>query len=137
MCFYLYIYTSREEEQFGPVIPIATFKDIQEIYAYLSKTHYGQQASIFTQHADTSAELLDILSTSVGRININTQCGRSPDVIPFSGRRSSAMGTMSISETIRVFSTETVVAAKATDSNKIILDDYGHFSQFMAPLSEK
>ena len=40
------------------------------------------------------SRLLDVLGTSVGRININTQCGRSPDTVPFSGRRSSALGTM-------------------------------------------
>tara|TARA_B100000524_G_C23483685_1_gene310727 strand:- start:196 stop:417 length:222 start_codon:yes stop_codon:yes gene_type:complete len=51
----------------------------------------------------------------VGRININAQCGRSPDVVPFSGRRSSAQGTMSVKEALRSFSIETVVAHSSKD----------------------
>ncbi|KAJ1389737.1 Aldehyde/histidinol dehydrogenase [Ochromonadaceae sp. CCMP2298] len=81
------------EEQFGPVIPIAVYDDIEEVYRYIADTPYGQQASIFTTNTDSqAAALLDVLSTAVGRININTQCGRSPDSVPFSGRRSSALG---------------------------------------------
>eukprot|EP00601_Ochromonadales_sp_CCMP2298_P032867 CAMPEP_0173351654 /NCGR_PEP_ID=MMETSP1144-20121109/15577_1 /TAXON_ID=483371 /ORGANISM="non described non described, Strain CCMP2298" /LENGTH=485 /DNA_ID=CAMNT_0014299771 /DNA_START=62 /DNA_END=1516 /DNA_ORIENTATION=- len=73
------------EEQFGPVIPIAVYDDIEEVYRYIADTPYGQQASIFTTNTDSqAAALLDVLSTAVGRININTQCGRSPDSVPFS-----------------------------------------------------
>jgi len=125
------------EEQFGPVIPIAVYDDIQEVYDYISLTPYGQQAAIFTKSAESSAELVDTLSTVVGRININTQCGRSPDVYPFSGRRSSALGTMSISEALRIFSIETVIAAKKTDLNANILLDYENYSKFLQPLTGK
>jgi len=52
----------------------------------------GQQAAIFTSDAAAAAPLADALATVVGRININAQCGRSPDTVPFSGRRSSAQG---------------------------------------------
>ena len=75
------------EEQFGPIIPITTYKSIHEIYEYLKTTSYGQQAAIFSKNSTTISNILDILSTVVGRININTQCGRSPDTLPFSGRR--------------------------------------------------
>lgn len=34
-----------EEEQFGPVVPVTTFKDVEEIYLDLAKSNYGQQAS--------------------------------------------------------------------------------------------
>ena len=76
----------------------------------------GQQAAIFTSDAAAAAPLVDVLSTVVGRININVQCGRSPDVVPFSGRRSSAQGTMSVAEALRTFSIETVVAYSAKDA---------------------
>jgi glyceraldehyde-3-phosphate dehydrogenase (NADP+) len=74
-----------KEEQFGPVIPVAVYKDLEELYAYYRETIFGQQAAIFTSDASKAGPLLDILATAVGRININTQCGRSPDSIPFSG----------------------------------------------------
>jgi glyceraldehyde-3-phosphate dehydrogenase (NADP+) len=37
------------EEQFGPILPIATFKTLQEVYHYLATSPYGQQASVFSQ----------------------------------------------------------------------------------------
>ncbi|RYH05069.1 aldehyde dehydrogenase family protein, partial [archaeon] len=98
------------EEQFGPVIPIASFTGPGEIHTYLSSSKYGQQAAIFTSSTETLGYYIDLLSHVVGRINVNTQCGRSPDTLPFSGRRSSAMGTLSVTEALRVFSVETVVA---------------------------
>ncbi len=123
-----------DEEQFGPVIPIAVYSDIREVYDYIANTRYGQQASIFTSNSEASAELVDVLSTVVGRININTQCARSPDVFPFSGRRSSALGTMSLTEAIRTFSVETMVAAKKTNLNSDIMLGYERTSKFLAPL---
>ena len=119
------------EEQFGPVVPIAIYKDIEEVYTYIAKTPYGQQAAIFTTNSISSAPIVDVLSTVVGRININTQCGRSPDVLPFSGRRSSAMGTMSITESLKVFSIETVVASKYNDINESILKGLDENSIFL------
>lgn len=81
------------EEQFGPVIPVAVYKTLSDLSSYLSNTTFGQQAAVFTSNSEAAAPLLDLLSTSVGRINLNTQCGRSPDSLPFSGRKSSALGT--------------------------------------------
>jgi len=81
------------EEQFGPVIPIAVYRNISDLVDYLSSTTFGQQAAVFTSDSVAAAPLLDLLCTAVGRINLNTQCGRSPDSLPFSGRKSSALGT--------------------------------------------
>jgi glyceraldehyde-3-phosphate dehydrogenase (NADP+) len=126
------------EEQFGPVIPVAVYENISEILQYLHDTHYGQQAAVFTSDSsEESAHLIDVLSTAVGRININTQCGRSPDSLPFSGRRSSAMGTMSVTESLKVFSTEVVVAGKQSKKNEEILKGYEATSKFLSPLSSK
>lgn len=123
------------EEQFGPVIPIAVYSDIEEVHKYLDATPFGQQAAVFTKSPEDSAALIDALSTVVGRINLNTQCGRSPDVIPFSGRRSSAMGTMSVTEAIRYFSIETVVAGKHNKVNEKVMKDYENYSKFLLPLA--
>ena len=106
------------EEQFGPVIPVAAYDELNEVRTVLRKSWNGQQAAIFTTSPDgaDAAGLVDTLSTIVGRVNINVQCSRSPDVFPFSGRRSSAMGTMSVSEALRYFSIETVVAYRESDA---------------------
>ena len=61
--------------------------------------------------------------------------GRSPDELPFSGRRSSALGTMSVSEALRAFSTETVVAGKhAQPPNARLASELPARSAFMRPL---
>ena len=125
------------EEQFGPVLPVAVYRDINEIYDYYRETTFGQQAAVFTKNAQTAAPLLDILSTAVGRVNINTQCGRSPDSLPFSGRRSSALGTMSVTEAFNAFSVEVLVAGKANTVNDGILTELDVYSQFLAPVGKE
>lgn len=74
---------------------------------------YAQQVSVFTpEDSKTASTIIDRFSTVFGKINLNSQCGRSPDTLPFSGRRSSAMGVMSVSDALREFSVPTVVAYK-------------------------
>jgi glyceraldehyde-3-phosphate dehydrogenase (NADP+) len=55
------------EEQFGPVVPIATFKDLSDIYEYLAQSPYGQQASVFSSDSQKIAELIDVLVNQVLR----------------------------------------------------------------------
>jgi len=109
------------EEQFGPLIPIATFKELSEVYDYLAESQYGQQASIFSNDPDKIAPLLDILVNQTSRVNINTQCQRGPDSFPFTGRKDSAYGTLSIYDALRVFSIRSVVATKLNNGNSEIL----------------
>jgi glyceraldehyde-3-phosphate dehydrogenase (NADP+) len=105
------------------------------VFAYLSDTPYGQQAAVFTSStAAPLPEIVDVLSTVVGRININAQCSRSPDTLPFSGRRSSALGTMSVTEALDVFSTETVLATKSNPENEAVVKELEGLSKFMAPI---
>jgi len=123
------------EEQFGPLVPVARFSDLSEVQAAVKASWNGQQAAIFTSDAAAAGPLVDSLSTIVGRINLNAQCGRSPDSLPFSGRRSSAMGTMSITEAIRAFSIETVVAyAAASEPSRQLAAGLDSTTSFLAPL---
>lgn len=122
------------KEQFGPVVPVATYTDIEEVFDYIRKSQDGLQAAIFTQSAETAAPLIDVLSTAVGRINLNTQNTRSPDVFPFSGHRSSTQETLSITEALRTFSIESVVATKASEENEHLFHEAEKRSRFLAPL---
>jgi glyceraldehyde-3-phosphate dehydrogenase (NADP+) len=106
-----------KEEQFGPVIPIVAFNDIEQPIEYIVNSDYGQQVSIFSSNADTVAQMIDPLVNQVCRVNINSQCQRGPDVYPFNGRKDSAEGTLSVSDALRVFSIRTLVAAKNNDGN--------------------
>ncbi len=111
------------EEQFGPVIPVIEFKDINEPIDYMVKSNYGQQVSIFGSDSDEIANMIDPLVNQVCRVNINSQCQRGPDVFPFNGRKDSAEGTLSVSDALRVFSIRTLVAAKESELNKNIITE--------------
>jgi glyceraldehyde-3-phosphate dehydrogenase (NADP+) len=122
------------EEQFGPVIPVLPFDDIKEPIEYMIASNHGQQASIFGRDSESIARLIDPLVNQVCRLNINCQCQRGPDVFPFTGRKDSAEGTLSVSDALRVFSIRTLVAAKETDLNKTIITRIvdNHQSKFLA-----
>jgi len=98
------------KEQFGPVVPIVPYDDFEEIVEYMAESTYGQQISLFTE-SDVD-ELSIELANQVCRININSQCQRGPDMLPFTGRKDSAMGTLSIYDALRSFSIRTVIAKK-------------------------
>lgn len=109
------------EEQFGPVVPIAAFTDLEEPMNYIVQSDYGQQVSLFGSNAGLIAELIDPLVNQVCRVNINSQCQRGPDVFPFTGRKDSAEGTLSVSDALRVFTIRTLVAAKGTELNRRLI----------------
>jgi len=110
-------------EQFGPVVPIATFTNITEIYQYLADSQYGQQASVFSNNASEVAPLIDILVNQVSRVNLNCQCQRGPDSFPFTARKDSAYGTLSVYDALRVFSVRSLVASKADKTNQNLVND--------------
>ncbi len=109
------------EEQFGPVVPVASFSDIEEPMNYVMESNYGQQLSLFGSDPQRIAELVDPLANQVCRVNINSQCQRGPDSFPFTGRKDSAEGTLSVSDALRAFSIRTLVAAKETEANRRLI----------------
>lgn len=111
------------EEQFGPVIPVVPFDDLEEPIEYLIGSSHGQQVSIFSNNAAVVSSLIDPLVNQVSRVNINCQCQRGPDTFPFTGRKDSAEGTLSVVDALRSFSIRSLVAAKFTEENKKLLND--------------
>jgi len=108
------------EEQFGPLVPIGGFSDVSEVVDYVTHSPFGQQASIFTKSdVNTLGPLIDVMANCVARININSQCQRSPDTFPFTGRKSSASGTLSVKDALRVMSVRTMVATKNANNGLI------------------
>ncbi|MBI3220710.1 MAG: NADP-dependent glyceraldehyde-3-phosphate dehydrogenase [Bacteroidetes bacterium] len=110
------------EEQFGPVVPIVPFDAEEEAIQYVVNSNFGQQVSLFGKDSKQLAKMMDAFVNQVGRINLNAQSQRGPDTFPFNGRKDSAEGTLSIADALRVFSIRTIVATKATDDNKQILN---------------
>ncbi|SOD79001.1 NADP-dependent glyceraldehyde-3-phosphate dehydrogenase [Spirosoma fluviale] len=122
------------EEQFGPVIPVVVFDDTEEFIDYLITDDHGMQASIFGTDTEEISRLIDPLVNLVSRVNINAQCQRGPDTFPFTGRKDSAEGTLSVEDALRSFSIRSAVATKDTATNKAILNDIveHHKSTFLS-----
>jgi acyl-CoA reductase-like NAD-dependent aldehyde dehydrogenase len=122
------------EEQFGPVIPVVPYTDIDEPIQYVIDSTHGQQVSVFSNDAEEVAAIIDPLVNQVSRVNINCQCQRGPDTFPFTGRKDSAEGTLSVFDALRAFSIRTLVATKANENNKQLLNDivYEHHSNFLS-----
>ena len=112
-----------QEEQFGPVIPVVHFSDIDEPLDDMAASNYGQQVSLFGKDVKTLAPLIDTLVNLVCRVNLNSSCQRGPDVYPFTGRKDSAVATLSVHDALRSFSIRTFVASKDNDYNNAILKD--------------
>ncbi|MEN6328042.1 MAG: NADP-dependent glyceraldehyde-3-phosphate dehydrogenase, partial [Syntrophomonas sp.] len=66
--------------------------------------------------------------------NMNSQCQRGPDVFPFTGRKDSAEGTLSVLDALRAFSIRTLVATKESELNQAIIADIvdGKKSSFLS-----
>ncbi|MBV4491684.1 NADP-dependent glyceraldehyde-3-phosphate dehydrogenase [Pseudomonas oryzicola] len=111
------------EEQFGPLVPVVPYRDLQTVIDYVLDSDYGQQLSLFGNDPATIGHLVDTFANQVGRININAQCQRGPDTYPFNGRKNSAEGTLSVHDALRVFSIRTLVATRFQAANKELISE--------------
>jgi glyceraldehyde-3-phosphate dehydrogenase (NADP+) len=111
------------EEQFGPVVPVVLYNDIEEPIQYCIESSYGQQASIFGNDTGVIGNLIEVLVNQVCRVNINSMCQRGPDLFPFAGRKDSGEGTLSVVDALRVFSIRTIIAAREIEANRAILEE--------------
>jgi len=105
-------------EQFGPLVPIVPFDDIEEVIQWMETSDYGQQAAIFAGEDDREVLKTFLTKTKnlLCRTNINTSCQRGPDEIPFTGRKDSAMGTLDLTSALLEFSIEHVTAVPENDN---------------------
>jgi glyceraldehyde-3-phosphate dehydrogenase (NADP+) len=110
------------EEQFGPLVPVMPFDEVETALDYVITSDHGQQVSIFGTDPRQIGALVDPLVNQVCRVNLNAQCQRGPDVFPFAGRKDSAEGTLSVTDALRAFSIRSMVAAKGTPASKELLD---------------
>ena len=98
------------EEQFGPVVPIVEYEDLEEVMTSIAASDCGQQCSLFSDNELTIAYAVDNMVNQVCRVNINASCQRGPDYLPFTGRKDSAVATLSVHDALRSFSIRTLVA---------------------------
>ncbi|HLO97557.1 MAG TPA: aldehyde dehydrogenase family protein [Fimbriimonas sp.] len=111
-----------EVEQFGPIIPIRAYEDISEVMDYAVETQFGQQVSLFGYDPKVLGPLIDAMVNQVSRVNLNVQCQRGPDTFPFTGRKASAEGTLSVADALKRFSIRTLVATDYTEANRELIN---------------
>ena len=95
------------EEPFGPVLPVIRVKNIEEAIEIANRSEYGLQTSVYTKNIDDAFNIANRLE--VGTVQINNKPERGPDHFPFSGTKSSGMGTQGIR-----YSIEAMTRSKAT-----------------------
>ena len=78
-----------KEETFGPVIPIATFKTLEEVLEYANDSEYGLTSSVYTTNLNTAFKAVNGLKfgeTYINRENFEAMQGF------HAGRRKSGIG---------------------------------------------
>jgi acyl-CoA reductase-like NAD-dependent aldehyde dehydrogenase len=78
------------EEQFGPVLPVLKYSDIDELLARVNDTEYGLGGTIWATDVDRATELA--LRVRTGTVWVNRPQGIDPKV-PFRGAKQSGIGT--------------------------------------------
>jgi acyl-CoA reductase-like NAD-dependent aldehyde dehydrogenase len=95
------------DEVFGPVAPVAPFKDIASAIEEVNSTPYGLQASVFAENIHEALGVAHRLQ--VGGVVVNGAGSFRPGNVPFGGFKLSGIGRESIKDTVREMSQETAI----------------------------
>jgi len=93
-----------KEEIFGPVLSIATAKNLEEALRYANGVEYGLTTSIFTENIDTIMKFVDEVETGMVHVNEPTIGGEAQ--LPFGGIKSTGVGDREMAEEGLNFFTE-------------------------------
>jgi len=78
-----------DEEQFGPVLPIISFRDTEEVIQRVNGTSFGLGGSVWTTDLKKGESVASRISS--GTVWVNQHMNLSPD-IPFGGSKESGIG---------------------------------------------
>lgn len=78
------------EEQFGPVLPVLSFSDIDEVIARANDTEFGLGGSVWSSDRERAFELAARIDT--GTVWVNKHLDLAPDT-PYAGAKQSGIGT--------------------------------------------
>jgi acyl-CoA reductase-like NAD-dependent aldehyde dehydrogenase len=78
------------EEQFGPVVPVLKYSDIDDAIARANSTEYGLGGTVWGANLDQAYEVAAKMDT--GTVWVNKHLDLPPD-IPFAGAKQSGLGT--------------------------------------------
>jgi glyceraldehyde-3-phosphate dehydrogenase (NADP+) len=102
------------EEQFGPIVPIATYDDVGEALRWQQQSPYGQQVGIWGP-SESVGDLVRAMRPQTSRININDKCQRGPDSFGFTATDKSGFGILSLRDALYTFSRPVLVQSTDPD----------------------
>ena len=79
------------EEQFGPVVPVLAYDDLDEAVGWANATEYGLNTSVWTSDPDRAFALADRLEAGTVFVNVH-RGGASDYTMPFGGVKQSGFG---------------------------------------------
>ena len=110
------------EEQFGPIVPVMPFEDIETALEYVITSEHGQQVSIFSEDPDRIGTLADpLVNPGLPRqhqlpVPARARC------LPVHGPEGLGRGHLVGHDALRSFSIRSMIAAKQTEDSKRLLD---------------
>ncbi len=93
-----------KEEIFGPVLSVATARDLEEALRFANAVDYGLTTSIFTENIDTIMKFVEEVETGMVHVNEPTIGGEAQ--LPFGGTKATGVGEREMAEEGLNFFTE-------------------------------
>src|SRR5918993_4224109 len=78
-----------QEEQFGPIVPILKFSDLEDVLRRANDTRYGLSGSVWTKNLERGAEIAARLEVGTAWVN---QHRTTSAFVPFGGAKESGLG---------------------------------------------
>ena len=94
------------EEQFGPVLPVLSYSDIDEVIARANDTEFGLGGSVWSSDRDRAFEVATRINA--GTVWVNKHFDLAPD-IPYAGAKQSGIGTEFGQEGLEEFTQATII----------------------------
>lgn len=106
-----------QEEQFGPMIPILGYSDLDSIIAELNTSDFGLGASVWSPDSDYAFDVAARLEAGTVFVNVH-RIGASDMTVPFGGMKLSGLGRTHASD-ILLECTEPQVRIERMDKDKL------------------
>jgi acyl-CoA reductase-like NAD-dependent aldehyde dehydrogenase len=117
------------EEQFGPVLPVLRYSDLDDVIVRANDTEFGLGGSVWSSDLDRAFGVATRINS--GMVWVNKHLDVRPDV-PFAGAKQSGIGAELGQEGLEEFTQATIInMAKIAEGGSHETDGYAH-----APLPE-
>ncbi|MGW5497591.1 aldehyde dehydrogenase family protein [Streptomyces olivaceoviridis] len=112
-----------DEEQFGPVLPIVAYDDLDAVIERVNASPFGLTASVWSTDLDTAAHVAAQLDA--GQVTVNAHANGLRPYLPFSGHKQSGIGVENALEGLSEYTSSTVlIRPKGTGAGSLSVDHH-------------